>query len=79
MKRKNADIPIIKSPKKLPKDDGWTGKDIQEAVEDMLFTESVREALQAARQTRQLTGSSLGKRMGVGRSRISQLEHKTHE
>jgi predicted XRE-type DNA-binding protein len=79
VKRKNLDIPIVKSGKKLPKGEGWTGQDIEEAVEEMLFADSVGEALQAARQARKLTGSSLGERVGVGRARISQLEHKTHD
>jgi DNA-binding XRE family transcriptional regulator len=79
MKQKMIDIPIVKSSKKPPKGAGWTGQDIAEAVEEILFTESVGKALQVARATRKLTGSSLGKRVGVGRSRISQLEHKTHD
>jgi predicted XRE-type DNA-binding protein len=78
MKTKHFDIPIVKSKKKLTKAEGWTGRDIEEAVEEMLFTDSIGEALQTARQTRKLTGSSLGERIGVGRARISQLEHKTH-
>jgi ribosome-binding protein aMBF1 (putative translation factor) len=76
---KKTPIPIIKGSKKLPKGAGWTAQDIRDAVEEMLFTESVGEALQTARKTRKLTGESLGKRVGVGRSRISQLEHKTHD
>jgi predicted XRE-type DNA-binding protein len=76
---KGKDIPIVKGKRKLPKGDGWTGQDIHEAVEDLLVTEAIGEALQTARKTRQLTGAELGKRLGVGRSRISQLEHKTSE
>jgi ribosome-binding protein aMBF1 (putative translation factor) len=71
-------IPIVKSSRKPPKEDGWTAQDIREAVEEMHFAESVGEALQTARQTRQLTGASLGKRLGIGRSRVSQLEHKSY-
>ena len=77
--KKRKDIPIVKSKRSLPKGDGWTGQDISEAVEEMLITEAVGEALQTARKTRKLTGTELGKRLGVGRSRISQLEHKESE
>jgi predicted XRE-type DNA-binding protein len=79
VKTLNNIIPIVKSSRKIPKGDGWIAQDIKEAVEEMLFADSVGEALQKARKTRNLTGESLGKRVGVGRSRISQLEHKTHE
>ncbi len=76
---KHKDIPIIKSKRRLPKGDGWTGQDISEAVKEMLVADAVGEALQTARKTRKLTGEELGKRLGVGRSRISQLESKKSE
>ncbi len=77
--KKLTRIPIVKSSQELPKGSGWTAQDIKESIDEMLFAESVGDALQKARKTRNLTGQTLGKRVGVGRSRISQLEHKTHE
>jgi ribosome-binding protein aMBF1 (putative translation factor) len=79
MPKKQQVMPIVKSSRSLPKGSGWTGADIERQVDEIFFADSVGEALQTARKERQLTGSQLGKRMGVGRSRVSQLESKDTE
>ena len=75
MPRTKKPIAILKAARPIPKE-GWTGADIEQAVEDLYLTESIGEALRAAREGRELSGTKLAQRLGIGRSRVSQLEHK---
>jgi DNA-binding XRE family transcriptional regulator len=52
----------------------WTGQDIREVLLESLVTETLGDMLQQARQTRKITGEKLGKRIGVSKARIAQLE-----
>jgi DNA-binding XRE family transcriptional regulator len=52
----------------------WSGQDIREVLLESLVTETLGDMLQQARQERNITGETLGKRMGVSKSRIAQLE-----
>jgi DNA-binding XRE family transcriptional regulator len=52
----------------------WTSQDIRERVLESLVTETLGDMLQQARQARKFTGENLGKRMGVSKARVAQLE-----
>jgi DNA-binding Xre family transcriptional regulator len=53
---------------------GWTAQDIREALLENLLSDSLGDMLQNARKTRKVTGEHLGKRMGVSKARVAQLE-----
>jgi DNA-binding Xre family transcriptional regulator len=52
----------------------WTSQDIREVLLESLVTETLGDMLQQARHARKVTGEHLGKRMGVSKARIAQLE-----
>jgi DNA-binding XRE family transcriptional regulator len=52
----------------------WTSQDIREVLLESLVTETLGDMLQQARQSRKVTGEALGKRIGVSKARIAQLE-----
>jgi ribosome-binding protein aMBF1 (putative translation factor) len=78
MPKTKETIPILRAAKPLPKE-GWSGAEIEQAVEELYLTESIGEALRAAREAQKLSGTKLAQRLGIGRSRISQLERKDHD
>ncbi len=52
----------------------WTSQDIREVLLEALVSETLGDMLQQARQARKVTGEHLGKRMGVSKARVAQLE-----
>lgn len=52
----------------------WSGQDTREALLESLVSDTLGNMLQQARQGRKVTGETLGKRMGVSKARIAQLE-----
>jgi DNA-binding XRE family transcriptional regulator len=52
----------------------WTSQDIREVLLQSLVSETLGDLLQQARQARKITGEKLGKRIGVSKARIAQLE-----
>jgi DNA-binding XRE family transcriptional regulator len=53
---------------------GWTSQNIREVLLEVLVNDTLGDMLQKARQTRKVTGENLGKRIGVSKARIAQLE-----
>jgi DNA-binding XRE family transcriptional regulator len=52
----------------------WTGQNIRETLLQALVADTLGDMLQQARQARKVTGENLGKRIGVSKARIAQLE-----
>ena len=64
---------ILAASKDFP-DKHWSGQDIRKVLLQALVTETLGDMMQQARQARKVTGETLGKRIGVSKARIAQLE-----